>query len=251
MAIHQHIHGQHYSITATNDMAQYDNYGALYTELKNRPIPIMQNRYASEALGDLSGLRVLDAACGTGFYSKMCREKGAQEVIGIDISSGMIENAEKELPSHQRDGSIRYLVGDFEQSELLQNLGLDDMNGTFDVVMAGWLLNYASDWERMTAMLKNIFLALKPGGRFIGLTYNPFLPAKAGLDISGAEGNPGDKWEVLAVLAYGVKIHIIANYSPLVEYNSYVLYPSEYERAAKAAGFPDISWKIGTFSPAA
>jgi SAM-dependent methyltransferase len=230
---------------STEKMAQFDDYGALYTELKNRPIPIMQNRYANEALGDLSGLRVLDAACGTGFYSKMCAAKGAREVIGIDISPGMIQNAEKELATHQRDGSIRYLVGDFEQADLLQDLGLGDMNGTFDIVMAGWLLNYASDWQRMAAMFCNISRALKPGGRFIGLTYNPFLLAEAGVKVAGAEAEPGDKWEILDSHEFGIKIRIVANASPLVEYESNVLYVSEYEKASLVAGFPKLTWKIG------
>lgn len=200
-------------------MDQFDDYSALYTEFKNQPILIIQNRYASEALGDLSGLRVLDVACGTGFYSKICATKGARDVIGIDISSGMIKNAVEELAPDQRDGSIRYLVGDFEQEDLSQSLGLGDMNGTFDVVMAAWLLNYASHWQRMAAMFRDITGALGPGGRFIGLTYNPFLLAEAGLKVARAEAEPGDKWEIVESHEFGIKIRIVANASPLVEYD--------------------------------
>lgn len=227
-------------------MAQYDDHGALYTQLKDRPIPIMQNRYSSEAMDDLTGLRVLDGACGTGFYSQMMARKGAAEVIGIDISSGMIENAKKELPSHWRDGPIRYLVGDFEQADLLQSLGLDGMKGTFDVVFAAWLLNYAADWQHLSRMLGNIYDALKPGGKLIGLTPNPFLLKQHGPEMTPEESRIGDRWEVTEAYDYGFKVHMIANASPSVEFDSYVLYESEYDKAAEAAGFPSLSWQVGT-----
>jgi SAM-dependent methyltransferase len=112
--------------------------------------------------------------------------------------------------------------------------------------MAGWLLNYASDWQRMAAMFENIARALRPGGRFIGLTYNPFLLAEVGSGVAGTEAEPGDKWDIVESHDFGIKIRIIANASPLVEYNSNVLYASEYEKAAEAAGLSQLSWKIGT-----
>ncbi|PKK44731.1 hypothetical protein CI102_12527 [Trichoderma harzianum] len=225
-------------------MAQYDDYGALYTGLKKRPIPIMQNRYASTAMNDLSGLRVLDAACGTGFYSQMMARQGAAEVIGIDVSSGMIENAKKELPAHWEDGAIRYFVGDFEQADLLQNLGLDGLRGTFDMVFAAWLLNYAADWQHLTRMLNNIFDALKPGGKLIALTPNPFLLQEHGPEMTIDEGRIGDRWQVTETYEYGFRVHMMVNASPSVEFDSYVLYLSEYEKAAAAAGFPCLSWEV-------
>ncbi|EHK24086.1 uncharacterized protein TRIVIDRAFT_221333 [Trichoderma virens Gv29-8] len=225
-------------------MAQYDDYGALYTKLKNRPIPIMQNRYASEAMNNLTGLRVLDAACGTGFYSQMMAGQGAAEVIGIDISSGMIENAKKELPIHWSNGPIRYFVGDFEQADLLQSLGLDELRGTFDVVFAAWLLNYAADWQGLSRMLDNIFDALKPGGKLIALTPNPFLLKEHGPEMTTEEGLIGDRWQVTEIYDYGYRVHMIVNTSPSVEFDSYVLYVSEYEKAAAAAGFPCLSWEV-------
>ena len=226
-------------------MAQYDEYGALYTQLKDRPIPIMQNRYASEAMGDLTGLRVLDGACGTGFYAQMMARKGAAKVIGIDISSGMIENAKKELPNHLIAGSIRYHVGDFEKPDLLRSLGLDEQKGTFDMVFAAWLLNYAADWQQLSKMLRNIFDALKPGGKFIGLAPNPFILKQHGPEMTPEESKIGDRWQVTAAYDYGFKVHLIANASPSVEFDSYVLYESEYAKAAEAVGFSSLSWETG------
>lgn len=230
-------------------MAQYDSYGTLYTQLKNRPIPIMQNRYANEAMNDLEGMRVLDGACGTGFYSQMMAQKGAVEVIGIDISSGMIDSAKAELPDCCSDGPIRFFVGDFEQPHLLQNLGLNHMRGTFDLVFAAWLFNYAADWQRLSRMFENIFDALKPGGRLVGLAPNPFLLKQCGPHMTPEEGQIGDKWQVTDVYDYGFKVHMVANASPSVEFDSYVLYESEYSKAAAAAGFPELSWQVGMYYP--
>ena len=45
-----------------------------------------------EACGDVRGLRVLDVGCGSGYFSRLLAERGA-EVVGIDWSEKMIEMA--------------------------------------------------------------------------------------------------------------------------------------------------------------
>jgi len=148
------------------------------------------------------------------------------------------------LLSHWRGGPIRYLVGDFEQVNLLQSLGLDEMKGAFDVVFAAWLLNYAADWHSLSKMLGNIFDALKPGGKFIGLTPNPFLLKQHGPEMTEEESRIGDRWQVTEAYDYGFKVHMIVNSSLRVEFDSYVLYDSEYDKAAEAAGFLSLSWQV-------
>jgi 2-polyprenyl-3-methyl-5-hydroxy-6-metoxy-1,4-benzoquinol methylase len=46
-----------------------------------------------EVLGDLTGLSVLDLACGEGYYSRLFRANGASRVVGVDLSEKMIELA--------------------------------------------------------------------------------------------------------------------------------------------------------------
>ena len=41
-------------------------------------------------LGELSGKSVLDVACGEGFYTRLLRGVGAERVVGVDLSPGMI-----------------------------------------------------------------------------------------------------------------------------------------------------------------
>lgn len=42
----------------------------------------------------LEGLRVLDLGCGYGWHCKYAAEQGAAEVLGIDLSQQMLEEAE-------------------------------------------------------------------------------------------------------------------------------------------------------------
>lgn len=73
---------------------------------------------------DLTGLRILDAGCGTGAMAVEMAERGA-DVVAIDISPSLIEIAEKRRPARLR-GSIDYRAGDM----------FDQRLGTFDYALA-------------------------------------------------------------------------------------------------------------------
>jgi magnesium-protoporphyrin O-methyltransferase len=74
---------------------------------------------------DLTGLRVLDAGCGTGALSVAAARRGAQ-VVAIDLSPTLIELARERLPHDLGAGSIEFHVGDMLAPEL----------GHFDHVVA-------------------------------------------------------------------------------------------------------------------
>ena len=61
-------------------------------------------------VGALHGKRVMDLACGFGFYTRLLRQHGAATVLGVDISPEMIRLA------HQQEQAeplgIAYQVGD-------------------------------------------------------------------------------------------------------------------------------------------
>ncbi|PWU20609.1 MAG: hypothetical protein C5B49_04030 [Bdellovibrio sp.] len=112
-------------------------------------------------LGDIKGLRVLDLACGEGFFTRLLKAGGAVEVVGVDVSSEMIELALRKTGDAK---NIKYVVNDVRQ--------LKDY-GQFDVVFAGFLLHYASSVEELDQMIRNIAISLKSGGRFITFNENP------------------------------------------------------------------------------
>jgi ubiquinone/menaquinone biosynthesis C-methylase UbiE len=53
---------------------------------------------------------IIDLACGTGFYTRILREKTSGKVYGVDISEDMIKYAKSKLKSS--DGEIKYILHD-------------------------------------------------------------------------------------------------------------------------------------------
>ena len=58
-----------------------------------------------EFAGDVSGLAVLDAGCGTGYLSRKLHDRGAR-VTGMDFSERMIEIARADHPEHRLPGGL-------------------------------------------------------------------------------------------------------------------------------------------------
>src|SRR4051794_5331249 len=76
-----------------------------------------------ERLGAGPGVRWLDLACGTGAVAELAAAAGA-EVVGIDLSPGLVETAQARAKNLGLD--IDYRVGDCEN--------LDVGEGAFDAV---------------------------------------------------------------------------------------------------------------------
>jgi ubiquinone/menaquinone biosynthesis C-methylase UbiE len=113
----------------------------------------------------IRGAKVLDLACGTGFLTNHLIAWGAGEVVGVDISSGMIEIAKRNTP---HDASkVTFLVGDGSVPVKYYD------QKPFDIVTANWLLNYAADFDQMVSMFRNIAMNVKEGGLFMGVVFKP------------------------------------------------------------------------------
>jgi SAM-dependent methyltransferase len=113
-------------------------------------------------VGTLDGKRVLDLACGFGFYTRLLKRHGAAQVIGIDISPEMIRLAHQQ--EQAKPLGLTYQVGD---AVALPQLG------PFDLVTAVYLLNYATSKDQMLGMFRSVYDNLAAGGRFITYTINP------------------------------------------------------------------------------
>ncbi len=126
-------------------------------------------------LGNLSGKKVLDLACGDGNSSRLNRNLGAKEVLGIDISEKEVRMAvkiEENLRKKARETGlkikeIKYLVGD----------AAGDLSylGEYDVVTAVMLLHYSNNKKTIDKIVKNVKAHLKRNGIFITSTPNPEL----------------------------------------------------------------------------
>jgi magnesium-protoporphyrin O-methyltransferase len=84
---------------------------------------------------DMTGLRLLDAGCGTGALAVEAARRGAH-VVAIDVSASLIEIARERAPRDLNGGSIDFRAGDM----------MDPPLGTFDHVVAmDSLIHYRTD----------------------------------------------------------------------------------------------------------
>ncbi|MEU0662232.1 class I SAM-dependent methyltransferase [Streptomyces lavendulocolor] len=178
---------------------QYDRIGEAFEGFKSLPL-IRYGEVPSflGMVGDVSGRSVLDLACGTGFYSREFKRRGATEVYGVDISVEMIAAARK---IEERDPlGVRYEVGDVAE--------LPPLERRFDIALAVQCLNYAEDIAALERMCRNIHRSLVPGGEFFVLAQRPDYgfdcPSldKYGFrcEPTGEEAEPGPRARVTALL---------------------------------------------------
>ncbi len=124
-----------------------------------------------DMLGPVTGLRVLDVACGHGRITRELAQRGAS-VVGIDISGILISKA---VETEQNEPlGIRYVHDDVTTAAFL---GHDD----FDAVACNFGL---SDIDDLDAAVTAISGALRPGGCFAFSILHPCFGG--GTDISGA-----------------------------------------------------------------
>lgn len=145
---------------------EYDRIASKYQDATRREFRMFTlEPTLKRHLGSLSGKIVLDLACGSGYSSRLSRDLGAKEVVGIDVSSKEIKLA-RELEG-AAENEIKYLVGDAAGD--LSHLG------TFDVVTSIMLLHYSTTKSMIDKMVKNAKEHLSSGGVFIAATVNPKL----------------------------------------------------------------------------
>jgi ubiquinone/menaquinone biosynthesis C-methylase UbiE len=104
--------------------------------------------------------RALDVCCGTGAAMIRLRALCKQEVVGLDFSDGMIEEAGRRVQAAEGDAKITFVKGD------AMNLPFDS---EFDVVSCVGAFGHIPEEDEET-FIKGIAKALKPGGRFVFAT---------------------------------------------------------------------------------
>ncbi|MGD3109944.1 class I SAM-dependent methyltransferase [Streptomyces sp. YGL11-2] len=211
-------------------MQQYDEIGEAFEGFKS--LPLMRYGEVPSFLGmvgDVSGKSVLDLACGTGFYSREFKRRGATDVLGVDISVEMIAAARD---SEQREPlGVHYEVGDVAE--------LRPVDRRFDIAVGVQCLNYAGDIAEMERMCRNIHRSLVPGGEFFVLTQKPDYGFDCpSLDRYGFRCEPtGEEietgpWVRVTALLDPQPISIIST-APRREV---------YEKCLRAAGFHEVTW---------
>ncbi len=111
------------------------------------------------ALGPVSGLRVLDAACGPGFYARELLDRGA-EVAAFDASPVMVDLATANLGGR---------AARVDRAVLGEPLPYED--SAFDAIVCALAIHYADD---RAAAFAEFFRVLRPGGAVVVSTQHPF-----------------------------------------------------------------------------
>ncbi len=125
-------------------------------------------------LGDVDGLRVLDAGCGAGYLARILAQHGAR-VVGVDISGGLLSKALKE---EARDPlGIVYHEGDLSDLSFLDA-------GSFDAAVSNVVLQ---DVRRCGDAIAEISRLLRPGGRFIFSITHPAFDRPPGQWVKDPE----------------------------------------------------------------
>lgn len=166
---------------------------------------------------DLCGKRVLDLACGEGWFARWCVSRGAKAVDACDISTNMLKKAEalsrtststpdKTSPSNDigngdalDNGLIKYTRVDLEKLQLPGN--------TYDLVFCGLALHYV---KRLSNVMQQVQSSLVPGGVFVYSVEHPFLtapisPSFIKTPTSKSPNGEVDQWTVDSYFSEGMR----------------------------------------------
>lgn len=118
-------------------------------------------------LPDLKGIKVLDLGCGYGWHCRYLKENGASSVLGIDLSSKMLEKAQLENAMN----GIEYRQGAIEDLSFCAN--------EFDLVFSSLAFHYVKDFN---SVCKTVFRMLKPRGHFTFSIEHPIFTSHPSQD---------------------------------------------------------------------
>jgi SAM-dependent methyltransferase len=162
-------------------------------------------------LPSLQDKRVLDLGCGLGYFAREARARGASQVIGVDLSERMLQQAS----TATNDPAITYLHKSLETYE--------PEAATFDLVVSSLALHYIADYA---SVVRRVATSLVPGGRFAFSVEHPIFTASGTsewyIDPNGArlhwpvdryrdEGERHTKWFVDGVIKYHRTIETYIN----------------------------------------
>ena len=100
--------------------------------------------------------RILDVATGTGDLAINLAKTDAEEIIGLDISAGMLNVGKEKVAAKNLDNRIKMVQGDSE------NLPFED--NYFDAITVAFGIR---NFETLEKGLAEILRVLKPGGIFV------------------------------------------------------------------------------------
>jgi demethylmenaquinone methyltransferase/2-methoxy-6-polyprenyl-1,4-benzoquinol methylase len=105
--------------------------------------------------------KILDIATGTGDLAIALKKTGAREIVGLDISNGMLDVGRKKVTKAGLDATVRLEYGDSEQ------IGYE--SESFDLVTAAFGVR---NFEHLQQGLSEMARVTKKGGRLMILEFS-------------------------------------------------------------------------------
>lgn len=105
--------------------------------------------------------KILDIATGTGDFALEALKINPQNVIGVDISEGMLKVGMEKMKTKQVDHIISLRLGDSENLPFEAN--------TFDAITVGFGVR---NFENLNKGLSEMLRVLKPGGKAVVLEFS-------------------------------------------------------------------------------
>ena len=126
-------------------------------------------RKAVKQLKELNHNKILDIATGTGDFALALLKLKPKEIIGVDISQGMLSVGTNKMKKKKVDGIIKLELGDSE------NLPFED--NSFDAITVAFGVRNFEDLEKGLSEMKRV---LRPDGKVIILEFSKpkYFPIK-------------------------------------------------------------------------
>jgi cytosine/adenosine deaminase-related metal-dependent hydrolase/ubiquinone/menaquinone biosynthesis C-methylase UbiE len=132
--------------TAYSSPDVFDTWAQVYDQQPN-PLLILEQRFLSQMLPDVSGLDVLDAGCGTGRWLSLFASRNANSLIGVDSSAEMLHRAATK-------------IGPTCSLRLGSCVALPILDATIDLVISSFVLSYL---EGLPDFARELHRVTRPG----------------------------------------------------------------------------------------
>ena len=121
-------------------------------------IDVKWRKKVIQLIGKNNPKKILDIATGTGDLAIMMADLNPDEVVGLDISAGMLEVGKEKIADKNLSNLVKMVLGDSE------NIPFED--NYFDAITVSFGVR---NFENLDKGLKEILRVLKPGGTFVVL----------------------------------------------------------------------------------
>jgi malonyl-CoA O-methyltransferase len=162
------------AVSVLDPVSAYALWADDYPPVAHNPLMQAEERALLALLpDDLSGLRVLDAGCGSGRYLLHAQRRGVRQVVGVDLSAEMLARAAQvagrrsQVAGGQAASEVRLATCDLIRASLD---AIPIRGGWADITICGLTLGHL---EELRAPLAELARVTRPGGRLLCSDFHP------------------------------------------------------------------------------